>query len=122
MFSRRGRPILVTGSHRSGTTWVGRMIASHPGVHYVKEPFNPVYQPGCPVRHQWHHVTEEDAAAFRAYLRRLFQVRHSWWDDVRAGFRPRRVVGATLRSLDAWRRRLAGSRPLMKDPIAFFSA
>src|SRR5262249_10303269 len=24
------RPILVTGAPRSGTTWVGRMIASHP--------------------------------------------------------------------------------------------
>lgn len=31
---------LVTGSHRSGTTWVGRTIALHPKVEYVHEPFN----------------------------------------------------------------------------------
>jgi hypothetical protein len=98
------------------------MIASHPGVHYVKEPFNPDYQPECPSWHQWRHVTDEDAAAFRAYLRRQFAVRHSWWEDVRTRAHPRRFVGATLRALDAWRRRLAGSRPLMKDPTAFFSA
>jgi Sulfotransferase domain len=34
------RHILVTGSHRSGTTWVGRTISQHPKVRYVHEPFN----------------------------------------------------------------------------------
>ena len=34
------RPILVTGSFRSGSTWVGRMIASHPRIAYVSEPLN----------------------------------------------------------------------------------
>jgi hypothetical protein len=32
--------ILVTGSHRSGSTWVGRTIAQHPRLRYVHEPFN----------------------------------------------------------------------------------
>jgi hypothetical protein len=32
------RPILVTGSPRSGTTFVGRMLALSPGVHYIHEP------------------------------------------------------------------------------------
>ncbi len=32
--------ILVTGSHRSGTTWVGRTIARHPAIRYIAEPFN----------------------------------------------------------------------------------
>jgi hypothetical protein len=122
MLARFGRPILVTGSHRSGTTWVGRMLASHPRVHYVKEPFNPSYQPECPVRHHWHLVTEEDERVFRAYLGRLFTFRHSWWDEVRARPHPRRLAGATLRALDAWRRKVFDSRPVMKDPIAFFSA
>ena len=36
-----GRPILVTGAHRSGTTWVGKMLALAPGVAYVAEPFSP---------------------------------------------------------------------------------
>ena len=33
-------PILITGAHRSGTTWVGKMIANSPSVHYIHEPFN----------------------------------------------------------------------------------
>jgi hypothetical protein len=34
------RPILVTGSFRSGTTWVGRTIAFDKSVEYISEPFN----------------------------------------------------------------------------------
>ncbi|HUH21151.1 MAG TPA: hypothetical protein VLZ09_04715, partial [Gaiellaceae bacterium] len=40
------RPILVTGAHRSGTTWVGKMLALAPGVGYVHEPFNPRFSAG----------------------------------------------------------------------------
>ena len=32
--------ILVTGSHRSGTTWVGTTIAQHRRVTYIREPFH----------------------------------------------------------------------------------
>lgn len=35
-----GPPILVTGMYRSGTTWVGAMLAA-PGVWHLHEPFNP---------------------------------------------------------------------------------
>ncbi|MER3452975.1 MAG: hypothetical protein C4321_04710 [Chloroflexota bacterium] len=34
-------PILVTGSNRSGTTWVGRILAASGRLNYVYEPFNP---------------------------------------------------------------------------------
>jgi Sulfotransferase family len=121
MSSTRGRPILVTGSHRSGSTWVGRVLASHPGVFYVSEPFNPT-RPGSPVRHWFQHVTDADAAPFRPYLRRVLTLRHSWWDDFRASPGPRRAVGATRRGLHTLGRRLAGCRPLLKDPIALFAA
>ncbi len=36
------RPILVTGSHRSGTTFLGRLL-SKGGYFYIQEPFNKVY-------------------------------------------------------------------------------
>ena len=35
-----GNHILITGSHRSGTTWIGRTISEHPKVEYIHEPFN----------------------------------------------------------------------------------
>lgn len=35
-----GPPIFVGGTHRSGTTWVAKMLAE-PGLWYIHEPFNP---------------------------------------------------------------------------------
>lgn len=32
--------ILVTGSHRSGTTWIGQMLSQDKNTMYVYEPFN----------------------------------------------------------------------------------
>jgi LPS sulfotransferase NodH len=40
------KPILVTGSHRSGSTWVGTMLATSPSVGYVQEPFSLNHRPG----------------------------------------------------------------------------
>lgn len=40
---RIARHILVTGAHRSGTTWVGHTIALSRNVRYVSEPFNVAY-------------------------------------------------------------------------------
>lgn len=34
------RHILVTGPHRSGTTWVGKTVSKSHGIKYVHEPFN----------------------------------------------------------------------------------
>ena len=119
----RHRPILVTGSHRSGTTWVGRMLASHPRVSYLQEPFNPQHpHPGSPVLHYFEHVTPERSAVFRAYLDELMRFRSNWWAEIRARPHPRRIAGASLRAISAGWRRLRGCRPLLKDPIALFSA
>ena len=43
LIRKKGSPILVTGSHRSGTTWIGQTISQHPRVRYVHEPFNVDY-------------------------------------------------------------------------------
>ena len=40
---KQNEPILVTGSHRSGTTWIGRSIAFDSRIKYIQEPFNVDY-------------------------------------------------------------------------------
>jgi len=112
------RPILVTGSHRSGSTWVGQMIAAHPRVLYFSEPFN-ADRRDCPVRHMWHFVTDKDRRRFRRYLQRHCELRFPWWqrsDDEPAGWLQR-----VRRSIQYARRRRAGWRPLLKDPMALMS-
>jgi hypothetical protein len=114
------RPILVTGPHRSGTTWVGRMIASHPGVAYLAEPFN-VRRPPSPVCHFFHHVTPAEESAFRTYLGRLLTFRDPAPYQVRSPW-PWCLPLRAARTVRCWWRRLCGCRPLVKDPTAFFSA
>jgi Sulfotransferase family len=117
-------PILVTGSHRSGTTWVGRMLAVAPGVGYVHEPFSPRRWPGWsrwPIPHWYLHVTSEseaehaslveDVLAFRYPARSLARVR-----SARQAFQVAEEAPWAL-----WNR-LRGARALVKDPIALMSA
>ena len=39
-------PILVSGAHRTGTTWVGKMLAATPATAYISEPLNVLHRPG----------------------------------------------------------------------------
>jgi hypothetical protein len=120
-----GPPILVTGAHRSGTTWVGKMLALAPGVGYVHEPFSPRTPRGLSpagFRHYYAVVTPENAARYRSGLERSLELRYdlgaqlagarSWRDLAR--------VPVDYRRLRRWRGN--GSRPLVKDPIALLSA
>jgi hypothetical protein len=37
---KNDKHIVVTGSHRSGTTWMGKTISQHAKIKYIQEPFN----------------------------------------------------------------------------------
>jgi Sulfotransferase family len=117
-------PILVTGSHRSGTTWVGRTLALSPGVGYVHEPFFPRRWPGwlrAPLPHVYQHISAEDGdryagriedvLAFRYPLSGLLKVR-----SARQAFQLAEEVPFAL-----WYR-LRRARPLLKDPFALMAA
>jgi hypothetical protein len=118
------RPILVTGAFRSGTTWVGAMIASHPGIASLDEPFNCYDMHGLPPCRFCHHVTAVDENLFRRYLEGLlrFQVAPRPRAAVRSGKGWRRLLHTTREELRLLRHRRRRFRPLMKDPVAFFSA
>jgi Sulfotransferase family len=124
MMPEVGAPILVTGSHRSGTTWVGRMLALSTGVGYVHEPFFPRRWPGWlrePLPHVYQYISAEneepyaglieDVLAFRYPLRGLFKVR-----TARQAFQVAEEVPFSL-----WYR-LRTARPLLKDPFALMAA
>jgi hypothetical protein len=122
-----GPPILVTGGHRSGTGWVGEMLAASPSppVAYIWEPFNLRSRPGiCSYRfrHWFTYVCKENQEEFLEPLS----------DTLSFRYRPAEELGSISSPKDAlrfprdWfrteRYRLRRARPLMKDPIAVFSA
>jgi hypothetical protein len=61
-------PILVTGAPRSGSTWVGRVIASNPRIGYVDEPLN--LHEGGPSAFVFQHVDRANEARFANFMQR----------------------------------------------------
>jgi hypothetical protein len=120
-----GPPILVTGAHRSGTTWVGRMLALAPGVGYIHEPFNPRTPAGlspAPFDRYFAVVTAENEARYRPGLERTLAFRYDLGAQLRAGRRPVDFARAARDFARLVPPRLKGARPLVKDPIALLSA
>lgn len=121
-----GRHVLVTGSHRSGTTWVGKSIALNPRVAYVHEPFhggNPNALVGLRPNHWFEYAP---GSSRKEELGRRF-------DDLFAASPVRRAsrearlmglgVGKTPRRFFEYL--IEGSRRdrlLLKDPLALLSA
>lgn len=120
-----GKPILVTGAHRSGTTWVGKMLALAPGVAYIHEPFNPRTAAGLsPARFDRYFtvVTSENEARYRPGLEQTIRFRYGLGAQL-GSLRGVADVARTGRDfVRVGRDRLTGARPLVKDPIALLSA
>src|SRR5262245_38121174 len=75
------RPILVTGMHRSGSTWVGRMLAEAPDLFYIHEPFSVTDGPGrgvCNVKFKYWftYVSRENEADFYQPIKNMMALRY----------------------------------------------
>jgi len=120
----RTRPILVTGAHRSGTTWVGKMLAANAQVAYVSEPLNVLHRPGVlrlKTPHWYQYICEENEGDYLTAFGELLDYRYHTWNEIRS-----------LRSLRDFLRMgrdfaifynglMRGQRLLLKDPFAVFS-
>lgn len=119
-------PILVSGSHRSGTTWTGKMIAESPYTAYIYEPFNFKHRkPGlcaAPIDCWFKYICQENGSLFRKPLQDTLQFRYSILRDVKKAENFNHIYHA-IKRYRKWRRyRKHSRRPLMKDPLALFSA
>jgi len=124
MVVRSQKPILVTGSHRSGSTWAGNMLSIPPALAYVNEPFNIKYHPGTPrphFKHWYTYVCEENEAAHYEYIQNCLTYRpHILQNTLKYGSlndvkKQIRYQGQMLNA------RRTGKRPLMKDPLAILA-
>ena len=117
-------PILVTGAHRSGTTWVGKMLAADPQIAYISEPLNVLHRPGvlrARVTKWYQYVCDDNQDQFIPAFKELLDFRYHLWSEIRS-----------LRSLKDFLRMgrdfaifyngmMRGQRMLLKDPFAVFS-
>jgi hypothetical protein len=117
-------PILVTGTHRSGTTWVGKMLAADPHVAYISEPLNVIHRPGvfhAKVKYWYQYICEENEKEYIPAFEELLEFDYHLWDEI-CSLRSRRDVLRMGRDfLIFYNGLMRGQRPLYKDPFAVFS-
>jgi hypothetical protein len=117
-------PILVTGTHRSGTTWVGKMLAADWSVAYISEPLNVLHRPGvyrAKVKHWYQYICEENQTEYLPAFKELLDFDYHVWDEIRS-IRSRRDFLRMGRDFAIFYNGLMrGQRVLLKDPFAVFS-
>ena len=119
------QPILVTGAHRSGTTWVGRMLASNPRTAYISEPLNVLHRRGvfrADVEHWYTYITEENEDKYLSAFHELLNFRYHLFSEL-GSLRSQKDFLRMGRDLAVFiNGKLRRQRVLLKDPFAVFSA
>jgi hypothetical protein len=115
----------VTGSHRSGTTWVGRMIASSPQVGYIHEPFN--INGHCEFctadfPYWFYYVTAEDEDRYCKPISDTLEFRYDLLGKLAVSRNYSQVKKELSNYWTCVSSRVKNLRPLLKDPMALFSA
>jgi hypothetical protein len=124
MGEKNSRPILVTGAHRSGTTWVGKMLAVDPEIGYISEPLNVWHRPGVmrvPTQYWYTYICEDNQLEYKAAFQETLAFHYHGWLEIKS----LRTVKDSIRMGRDWRTFWQGKRnnqaPLIKDPFAIFS-
>jgi hypothetical protein len=116
-------PILITGAHRSGTSWVGRMVVAGGQAALISEPFNRFHPTGvmrAPVRSVYPYVCEENEAEYLDAMRETLAYRYHYWAQLKS-HPAKDALRATRDAIRFLKARLSSQRPLLKDPFALFS-
>jgi hypothetical protein len=122
-------PILLTGMHRSGGSWVAKMIEGGGGVVHVNEPFNRRHPPGLtpgilrvPPPLAYQHVGPHNEADHLPGFRDMLQLRYGLAAELRTNHGVYDMAKA-VKYLAAFRYgRARGLRPLVDDPYMVFAA
>jgi hypothetical protein len=117
-------PILVTGAHRSGTSWAGKMLAADADTAYISEPLNVLHRPGvfkARVTRWYQYICDENQQEFVPAYQSLLQFDYHFWDEIRS-LRSRKDFLRMGRDFMIFYNALErGQRALLKDPFAVFS-
>jgi len=117
-------PILVTGTHRSGTTWVGKMLAADALTTYISEPLNVLHRPGvfhAKVSHWYQYICEDNETEYLPAYQDLMEFDYHLWDEIRSLRSRRDFLRMGRDFLVFYNGLMRGQRVLMKDPFAVFS-
>ncbi len=115
--------ILVTGAHRSGSTWTGKIIAESSQVRYVQEPFNlAIKKYNAPLKYWFEHLDSETDVKHQQEVKKYLKTFYS--TSFQTQFQNFKKIRSAKNLysflLDSIRR--STCRTLFKDPIALMAA
>lgn len=113
--------ILITGSHRSGTTWLAKVISASSDVYYIAEPFNISFKhPNNPITKWFYYIpAESDELPVYNYVKDHFDFSlRALMTDLKKIDSPSWAKGIAIREMH----KIFRPYKLMKDPIAVMSA
>ncbi len=117
-------PILVTGAHRTGTTWVGKMLSANPHTAYISEPLNIWHRPGvlsARLTHWYTYICAENESEYLAPFIEVLSYRYHFLGEIKA-IRSQKDLFRMGRDLGIFcRGALMRQIPVLKDPFAIFS-
>ena len=117
-------PILVTGTHRSGTTWIGKMLAADPSTAYISEPLNVMHRPGvfrAQVKYWYQYICKQNDSEYLSAFNELLEYEYHFWKELRS-IRSLKDFLRMGRDFKTFYYGLEeGRRILIKDPFAVFS-
>jgi len=123
--SKRTNPILVTGMHRSGTTWVGKMIAANSQFAYISEPLNVLHRPGVfqhDTQYWYTYINPKNEAVYLPAFTDTISFRYHLFSELQALYSIKDFF-RMIRDLSTFiKGRLQNKRALIKDPFAVFSS
>lgn len=117
-------PILVTGAHRSGTTWAGKMLAADADTAYLSEPLNVLHRPGvfkARVSHWYQYICDDNEGDYLPAYRHLLEYDYFLWDEIRSIRSWKDFLRMGRDFMIFYNALERGQRALLKDPFAVFS-
>jgi hypothetical protein len=120
------RPILVTGSHRSCSSLVGRMIGLSPQIGYIHEPFNYFIERKGICNAEFNkfftYITDENENLYYRNLSRTISYKYNFLSQVSLVKSVKDVRYLLSEYYHFLQYDLLDSRALVKDPFALFSS
>ncbi len=118
---RFAAPILVTGSIRSGTTWLGRLLATARNAFYVHEPFNPnaAWNTAFPTPLAHYYLDAHNGPVHAHFMARVLALE----PDVKGRWKEP-TAAPLFDEIDRFRRHRKRGTPVtvvLKDPTALYS-
>ncbi len=121
---QNNKPILLTGSHRSGTTWAANMLAASKDLALIMEPFNDANNRrgifnasfGC----FFPYVTVENEHMYKKAAEKTIGFQHEMHAGISAAASIREYARVAKDQYQSTKNRLTNKRPFIKDPNALF--